>query len=75
MTTEAQRERKPSYANDDAVRMLTDLLSQVRSGFYPYPRPLSPEAEAAVAKYNDLRRTLDHERPLNALGTSSTSRT
>ena len=75
MTIEAQRERKPSLANDDAVRMLTDLLHQVRSGFYPYPRPLSPEAEAAVAKYNELRRTLDHERPPSAVCTPAAPRT
>jgi hypothetical protein len=66
MTTET-RDRKPSYVNDDAVRVLTDILNQVRSGFHT--RPLSPEAEAAVAKYNDLRRTLDHERPLSTPGT------
>jgi hypothetical protein len=74
MTTEAQRDRKLSYPNDDAVRMLTDLLNQVRSGFYPYPRPLSPEAEAAVAKYNELRRTLDHERPLPPAGSPAAPR-
>jgi hypothetical protein len=57
MTTETHRDRKLPPPNDDAVRMLTDILNQVRSGFHA--RPLSPEAEAAVAKYNDLRRTLD----------------
>jgi hypothetical protein len=75
MTTEAQRVRKLSYPNDDAMRMLTDLLAQVQSGFHPYPRPLSPEALEAVRKYNELRRTLDHDRPLSALGGSSASRT
>lgn len=66
MTTET-RDRKASFVNDDAVRALTEILNQVRSGFHA--RPLSPEAEAAVARYNDLRRTLDHERPLPAPGT------
>lgn len=45
---------------DDAVRVLTEILHQVRGGFHP-PRALSPQAEAAVALYNDLRRTLDHD--------------
>jgi hypothetical protein len=75
MTTEAQRVRKLSYPNDDALRMLTDLLSQVQSGFHPFPRPLSPEALEAVRKYNELRRTLDQDRPLSALAGIRPSRT
>jgi len=64
MTTDfdPRRDKKPGFVNDDAVKVLTDILNQVRSGFQP--RPISPEAEAAIAVYNDLRRTLDHERTL-----------
>ena len=57
MTAET-RDRKASYVNDDAVRALTEILNQVRSGFHT--RPLSPEAEAAVAR---LQRPAAHAGP------------
>lgn len=64
MTTDfdPRRDKRPGFANDEAVKVLTDILNQVRSGIQT--RPISPEAEKAIEIYNDLRRTLDHERPL-----------
>lgn len=54
-----EREAKPAVMTDDAVRVLTEILNQVRSGLQP--PPLSEEAKAAVAIYNANRATLDHE--------------
>jgi len=44
---------------DDAIRALNDILKRVGAGLQP--RPLGPEAEQAVARYDRNRATLDHD--------------
>jgi hypothetical protein len=68
MSAEARDRKSTSspYGNDDAVKVLTDILNQVRAGIHL--RPLSDQAVAAVERYNDLRRTLDHDLIRSSVG-------
>jgi hypothetical protein len=49
----------PAAANDDAIKVLTDILRKVGANLDP--RPLSQKAEDAVAAYKSNRATLDHD--------------
>lgn len=53
-----ESEGKSQVGSDDAVKVLTEFLSQFRAGLQP--PSLSKEAKAAIAGYNELRRALDH---------------
>jgi hypothetical protein len=52
--------RKSAAASGDAVKVLLDILNQAKVGLQ---RPLSREAEAAIARYNGNRATLDNGIP------------
>jgi hypothetical protein len=50
----------PDAAQDQVVQLLTAILTRVKDEPLT-PRPLSPEAQQAVAQYQQLLLTLDNE--------------